>query len=110
MDRKIQAALLQPKKKENVGVVRRYLARTERDPRTGEFIDPVLAARQAAAAKNPRARIPQAGNTPQAAGASPKKLVDPLTLKQRLAGNTKPRSIVDVPKSKLGPKLLLDTR
>lgn len=77
-DRKIQAALLQPKKKENRGIVRRYL-------RGREGVDPVLAARQAAAAKNPRARIPQG---PQGAG----------------------RSIVEPPKSKMGIKLLLDTR
>jgi len=114
MDRKIQAALLQPKKKENVGIVRRYLTRNDRDPETGRMIDPVLAARQAAAAKNPRARIPHAENPGQTklspSVKPPKKLVDPLTLKNRLAGAAKPRTIVDVPKNQLGPKLLLDTR
>ncbi len=88
-DRKIQAALLQPQKKENRGIVRRYL-------RGREGIDPVLAARQAAAAKNPRARIPQGPNGAPHSHGTP--------------GGVKTRSIVEPPKSKLGIKLLLDTR
>ena len=116
-DRKIQAALLQPKKKENVGIVRRYLTRNDRDPRTGRLIDPMLAASQAAAAKNPLARMPGSesnpSNPPRPSAlkplTSPKKLVDPLALKRALPG-AKPRTVVDVPKNQLGPKLLLDTR
>ncbi|MBS1963191.1 MAG: YgiQ family radical SAM protein [Bdellovibrionales bacterium] len=100
-DRQIQAALLQPKKKENVGVVRRYLrAKIENGKDFGT--------------NDPRTPAALAGRPVTAKPAPAKARSAPLTPEQliaRLPGRKSPvRSVVDVPKEKLGPKLLLDTR
>lgn len=102
-DRKIQAALLQPKKKENVGIVRRYMQGRNQ-----------YAANAAAIQAGTKAIV----QTTVQAGAKSGTPVKPVTVPTKapkspeslLAARRGGRSIVEPPKNKLGPKLLLDTR
>jgi uncharacterized radical SAM protein YgiQ len=96
-DRKIQQALLQPHKPEN----REILAGYQEDKR-----------RRAAAGGQKKDYGTCDSRTPDAVKKKQKQAAVPYQSqgKLKLHPSSRPRTIVDVPTEKLGPKLLLDTR